>query len=317
MADLRPTGGSFTDKDFIAPVNWIPEIYSKKVLQKFYKQSIYQDICNTDYSGEIAGQGAKVHIRKTPTMTANDYTIGGGITYEVQVENSLVLEIDKGVYTAFQVNDVLEAQTDLNTIDMYSADAAKQVNLKIDKEVLSYMPLQAAATNQGATAGAESASVDLGAITGVGASIVITKDNAITKIVEMNQVLDEAQIPDGNRWMTLPPWYCAMLKLGDLKRVDVTGDATGVIRNGLIGEVDGTKIYKSSQLLTATDGDTKTSWYIMMGTNEASTFAAQLDKAESLTNPDDFGQYWRTLMIYGRKVVQPTALATMVARNIA
>lgn len=250
-------------------------------------------------------------------MTANDYTIGSGVTYEVQVADSDVLEIDKGVYTAFQVNDVLQAQTDLNVIDMYSSDAAKQVNLKIDKEVLAYMPLQAAATNQGATSGAESASVDLGLIAGAGASIVITKDNAITKIVEMGQVLDEAQIAEGSRWMTLPPWYCSMLKLGDLKRVDVTGDATGVIRNGLIGVVDGVKIYKSSQLLTATDGDTKTSWYIMMGTNEAATFAAQLDKAESLMNPTDFGMYWRTLMIYGRKVVQDTAMSTMVCRNIA
>ncbi len=314
MADLRPTTGDFLNKDFTAPTNWIPEIYSKKVLQKFYKQSIYADICNTDYQGEIANQGATVHIRKTPTMTANDYQIGGGVNYEVQVEDSLTLDIDKGVYTAFQVNDVLQAQTDLNTIDMYSSDAAKQVNLKIDKEVLAYMPLQAAAANQGATAGEESGNVDLGLITGAGASITITSDNAVKKIVEMGQVLDEAQIYGQKRWMTLPPWYCSMLKLGELRRVDVTGDATGVIRNGLIGEVDGNMIYKSSQLLTATDGDTETSWYIMMGTNEATTFAAQLDKAESLMNPDDFGMYWRTLMIYGRKVVQETALATMVCK---
>lgn len=94
----------------------------------------------------------------------------------------------------------------------------------------------------------------------------------------------------------------------------MTGDGTGVIRNGMIGMVDRTMIYMSNNLYTATDGDSATSWYVQCGTKEACTFAAQLTKTDSLPIPDSFGQYWRSLMSYGRNVVQDQALATLVCK---
>ena len=38
------------------------------------------------------------------------------------------------------------------------------------------------------------------------------------------------------------------------------------------------------------------------------TFAANITKTDSVKIPDSFGQYWRTLFVYGRAVVQDTAL---------
>lgn len=314
---LRPETALYhnaTDNTYLDPVNYIPELYSKKVLRNFYESAIFQDICNTDYEGEIKGQGAKVHIRKTPEITVNAYTIGQTLTYEVPEKDSTELVIDQAFYTAFQVEDVEKAQADIELVNMFAKDAGERVKIAVSREVLAYMALQAAATNKGATAGAISASVDLGLITGAGASINIDSTNAINKIVELNQVLDEANIPSEGRWIILPAWYCALLKVGDLRRADITGDSSGVIRNGLIGMVDRTTIYMSNGLYTATDGDAATSTYVQCGTKEASSFAAQITKTDTLKIPNAFGEYWRSLFVYGRAVVQNTALATLICK---
>ena len=53
---------------------------------------------------------------------------------------------------------------------------------------------------------------------------------------------------------------------------------------------------------------------IIAGTKEATTFAAQISKIDQLQIPDSFGAYWRSLMVYGRSVVQDTALVNMLAK---
>jgi hypothetical protein len=311
---LRPETGDHTGITYLDPVNFIPELYSKKVLRNFYENTIFADITNTDYEGEIKNQGAKVIIRKTPELTVNPYTIGEELTYEVPVKDSTELNIDQAFYTAFQIEDVEKVQSDVEMVNMFAKDASERVKIEVSREVLAYMSLLPAATNQGATAGAISADIDLGLILGVGASVTIDETNAIKKIVQLNQVLDEANIPSEGRWLTLPAWYCALLKLGDLRRVDVTGDSTGVIRNGLIGTVDNTMIYKTNGLLTATDGDTDLSTYVMCGTKEAASFAAQVTKTDTLKIQNAFGEYWRSLFVYGRAIVQDTAFASMVCK---
>jgi hypothetical protein len=125
----------------------------------------------------------------------------------------------------------------------------------------------------------------------------------------------ESDIPKENRWLILPAWYCALLKVGDLRRADISGDSTGVIRNGLLGEIDGNMVYMSNGLHTATDGDAGTSTYVQIGTKEASSFAAQITKTDTLKIPNAFGEYWRSLFVYGRAVVQNTALATLVCKK--
>lgn len=200
-------------------------------------------------------------------------------------------------------------------MSLFAKDAGHRIKIATDQEIMEYASTRAAAKNMGTTAGAISGNIDLGAITGAGASEDITSTNAIEKLVALNQVLDEQNIPQEGRWVILPAWYVALLKLGDLRRADITGDTTGVIRNGLIGQIDRMKVYQSNNLHTATDGDTETSTYVLAGTKEAMTFASQIDKVDQLPIPDSFGVYWRTLFVYGRAVVQPQALAALICKK--
>ena len=271
--------------------------------RNFYKTTVFGEVANTDYEGEINKQGDSVVIRQNPTITVNAYELGGTLTYEVPTAASLDLLIDKAYAWAFQVADIDDAQADVDIMGMASQDAAEQLRIKIDVEVLSYLYNQGHASNMGSAAGAITSAINLGTS---GTQVTAVPSGVLDMLVDWNQVLDENDVGPENRWVILPAWMCAMLKKGDLKRADVTGDDTGVVRTGLIGMVDRFKIYQSNNVYS-TSG-TSGGFFIPFGTNEALTFASQLVKTESLMIPSAFGTYFRGLHVYGRKVVQPKAL---------
>ena len=86
-------------------VNFIPEVFSKLLQAKFYKKSILPEISNTDYEGEISGQGDKVVIRTVPAVTINNYA--GTITTQELTTAKVEMLIDKSKYFSFKVDDVL------------------------------------------------------------------------------------------------------------------------------------------------------------------------------------------------------------------
>ena len=50
---------------------FLPEVYSKKVLNFFRKSSVVEAITNTDYAGEISAFGDSVNIIKEPTISVS------------------------------------------------------------------------------------------------------------------------------------------------------------------------------------------------------------------------------------------------------
>jgi len=297
--------------DSSSDVNFVPIVFTKKVLRNFYESSVFSQICNTDYEGEIKAQGDKVVIRKTPVMTVKPYVIGTTLDYEVPTSLSQELMVDLAMYSAFQIDDVDKAQADIGLINMFSKDAGERIRIEIDREVLLYLSTGADAANAGATAGALSASIDLG-VTSTG-PVAISATNATEFIVQINQVLDEANIPSEGRYVVIPAAFATALKTSDLKAANITGDPSGVIRTGLIGMVDRTKIYQNNNLAFGTDGGLEADEFsVIAGTTEASTFAANITKTDTLKIPDSFGEYWRTLFVYGRAVTQATALVNGV-----
>ena len=54
-----------------------PEIWSGKLIEKFYASTVLAAISNTDYEGEIKNKGDKVIIRTKPTITIKDYKADG------------------------------------------------------------------------------------------------------------------------------------------------------------------------------------------------------------------------------------------------
>ena len=77
---------------------FIPEIWSGKLIEKFYDATVIAAISNTDYEGEITSYGDKVNIRQKPDITINAYEANQALLFERPAAAVVELLIDKGFY---------------------------------------------------------------------------------------------------------------------------------------------------------------------------------------------------------------------------
>ena len=116
--------------------NFIPEIWSGKLIENFYDATVLAAISNTDYEGEIRQYGDTVNIRTTPEITIRTYTKGQTLQVENPDKPKLQLLIDKGEYFSCIEDDVDKVQADINLMDTWSKDASERMKIKIDQRVL-------------------------------------------------------------------------------------------------------------------------------------------------------------------------------------
>src|SRR3954470_21164298 len=108
---------------------FIPEIWSGKLIQKFYNATVLAAISNTDYEGEIRSYGDKVNIRTIPSVTIRDYLAGGDLSMERPASPIVTLLIDKGKYFNTILDDVHKIQSDINQMSLWSDDASQQMKI--------------------------------------------------------------------------------------------------------------------------------------------------------------------------------------------
>lgn len=292
--------------------NFIPEIWSGKLIENFYDATVLAAISNTDYEGEIRRMGDTVNIRTQPNITIRDYVKGQNLTVENPDSPKLQLVIDKGDYFACVEDDIDRIQSDVKLMDMWSKDASEQMKIKIDQRVLTDLLPDIAAANKGATAGQQSAAFNLGT---TGSPLTVTKDGAgsttpvVDLIVDMGTVLDEANVPESDRFLVIPARMAGLIKKSELKDASLTGDGTTPIRNGRLGMIDRFTLYVSHNLNVSSG---KTS--LIAGHKMGFTFASQMTEMETLRAESTFGNIVRGLQVYGYKVVKPEALAQAVVQ---
>lgn len=291
-------------------INFDPEIYSGKLVEKFYKTTVFGEICSTDYEGEIAGFGAQVKIRTIPTVIVSDYVIGAGLTPQYPANNSVTLAINQAKSFAVAMSTVDSRQSDLDLADVFANDGSIQLRIAADADVLQTIPAQVAATNQGVAAGNDSGNINLGDST---TPVTVTATTVVQLITNMGQVLDETSVSDEGRWLVVPPWFVNLVKNSDLKIASLAGDGVSILRNGKVGEIDRFTIYQSRNVLTqASPGQAS---YIMFGHSAGLTFAAQIVECQMIDNPSDFGYIIRGLMVFGFQMIAPTYCGTAVVRR--
>lgn len=291
--------------------NFIPEIWSGKLIENFYDATVLSAISNTDYEGEIKSMGDTVNIRTSPEITLRSYTKGQTLQLEHPDKPKLQLVIDKGEYFACIEDDIDKVQTDIAMMDLWSKDAAEKMKIKIDQRVLTDLLPDIAAGNKGLTAGAKTASFNLGT---TAAPLTVTKDGSggstsiIDLIVDMGTVLDEANAPESGRFVILPAKACGLIKKSELKDASLSGDGASILRNGRLGQIDRFTVYMSHNL-KADSGK----FNLIAGHKMGFTFASQMTEMETLRSEQTFGNIIRGLQVYGYKVVKPEALLESVA----
>lgn len=311
---IYPTGGT---GNAFQTNGFIPEIWSGKLVEKFYSSTVLAAISNTDYEGEIKNQGDRVKIRTKPSITIRDYKADGTLQLERPEGSSLTLYIGTGKYFNTILDDVMDVQSDLNALSMWSDDAAQQLKITVDTDVLAGILGGANIKNRGTTAGRITSSINLGAtttpITVVSRNPTAGQVEILDAILRLAQVLDEQNIPEDGRWIVLPVWAIAQLKFSDLRQAYITGDSVSPLRNGRVGMIDRFTVYSSNLLPAGVAGGLAAGEFALYaGHSHGLTFASQISKVETLRSELTFGQLLRGLQVYGYQIVDNTAIAQAI-----
>lgn len=287
---------------------FVPQIYSLKMQAKFYASAVIPAIASHDWEGDIKAKGDKVIIRKIPDITIFDHIVDTDLPVQDVTDESITLYISYAKGYNFNVTEVDEYQSDINLIETLTSDAASGMRVEIDKSVLQSIYADVPLAN---TVDWSGSVVRLGAGTTAIPLASLSTATYIQPLLFAGQALDQQNVPRENRWAVINPGYANYLKQSDLKQVLTTGDKVSPLRNGQIGEIDGMKIYQSTQLLNA-NATSGSPCSILVGHTSALAFASQFQKPEMLPNPRTFGKLCRGLNVYGFKAVKPEAMARVI-----
>lgn len=284
---------------------WLPEVFSKKVQVAFRKSAVAEAICNTDYMGEIAQFGDTVNIIKEPTITVTDYTRATtSLSSTVLTDQELVLQVDQAKYFQFKVDDLEKRFSHVNWQQVASDNAAYQLKDAFDVNVIT-----AAVAGIGSnTYGTVAAPIDTGHDTG--------EVDPLDVLARLARLLDDANVPEENRWVVAKPEFYEELAKTSSKLLSVDyNQGNGGLRNGLVasGELRGFKMYKSSNVPTPSGAGNPTH-QILAGHMSAVSCAQSLSTVESIRDNDSFKDIVRGLLVWGRKVLRPEALALAIIK---
>ena len=329
--------------------NFSPVIYSKLVQKAFRKSSVVEDVTNTDYASEIANMGDSVKIIKEPDITINTYARGTTLATQDLTDADFTMVIDQANYFQFAIDDIEEAHSHVNFMDLATDRAGYRLRDTFDSEVLGYMAgweggagswarrTAANGTKADSAAGADEllagnklditdfGGSDLG-VDGEVTSIPIAAGGgagAITSpLAVMNRIarqMDQANVDTDGRWIVVDSVFAEILMDEDSKLINADFGGGDEMRNGRMpGTIRGFRVYKSNNLPylgtgsgTAAAAGSETNFGVLLaGHDSAGATAEQIAKTESFRSPDTFADIVRGMQLYGRKVLRPEALFT-------
>jgi len=266
--------------------NFSSIIYSKKVQLAFRKSTVCGDITNSDYFGEIAAQGDTVKIIKEPEISVSSYARGTQVNAQDLDDEDFSLVVDKANYFAFKIDDIEEAHSHVNFMDLATNRAAYRLADQHDQEVLGYMSgykqsaLHASADTVNdqvngskavSTAGSDELlssmklkKGDFGNITtssagdhsipvaarlpGATALPTATASPAMV-VARMARLLDQQQVDKQGRWLVVDPVFMEIMADEDSRLLNGDYGESGALRNGLVlNNLHGFRVYSSSNL---------------------------------------------------------------------
>lgn len=277
----------------MAFTNFIPEVWSARLLEHLDNVHVYSALLNRDYEGDIRAYGDTVHINQIGDIAINDYT-GEDLAAPEELDSTMMeLKIDQAKYFNFQVKDIDNAQSNPKVVDAAMQRASYNINDVIDNYLAGLL-----------LAGVKSES----AIT----AQTLTSANAYDYLVDLGVLLNEHNVPMLGRWVVIPPWFHGLL----LKDERFVGNGTGynqaILQGGWVGDAAGFRIHLSNNV-----PESAGSYSVIAGTNAAGSFAEQLVELEAYRLEKNFSDGLKGLHVYGAKVTQPDGLAVLKCTKAA
>jgi hypothetical protein len=292
---------------------FMPEIFSKKVLNFFRKASVAEAITNTDYAGEIAAFGDSVKIIKEPVITVDQYERGQDITATKLTDQELTLIIDKANAFKFIVDDIETNMSHVNFKEVATSSAAYSLRDAFDQGVIIDMFAGVSASSPNHILGSDSATdLAAGTFDGTGnldIGFASGEHDPIDVLSRMARLLDDSNIPEEGRWFLADPQFYEVLVQSSSKLLSVDFNAgQGSIRNGLVssGKLRGFDMYKTNNIAATSSAAGK----IIAGHISSTCTAQTITNTEVIRDPSSFGDIVRGLHVYGAKVLRPEALVS-------
>lgn len=300
--------------------SYIPEIYSPKLREKFWYNTVLRKITNTEFKGAFKNKGDTIIIRCMPNIGTSRFVDGMKIKYEKPEAYDMRFTIDKGLYYAFVVSDVQKAFSDIpNWAEKWTDIGGKQ--LAQDWETWFFKDIgtgtKADAANIGETAGKQSGSYNLGTSTkpvslyttdakaGLGTAVNSGDKTTATELVtRFTSTLEEQPGGAGMaQFCVVPVWMTNMLQNSELfNNAEKMGDDTSILRKNAvtsIGKLAGMDVYVSNLLpkTETSSGSGRWIYPVIFGDSSAITFADEVSKTEVLRDKDVVGDFHRSLQI--------------------
>lgn len=277
----------------MAFTNFIPEVWSARLLEHLGNVHVYSALLNRDYEGDIRAYGDTVHINQIGDIAINDYT-GEDLAAPEELDSTMMeLKIDQAKYFNFQVKDIDNAQSNPKVVDAAMQRASYNINDVIDNYLAG---LLLAGVKSGSTITAQT----------------LTSANAYDYLVDLGVLLNEHNVPMLGRWVVIPPWFHGLL----LKDERFVGNGTGynqaILQGGWVGDAAGFRIHLSNNV-----PESAGSYSVIAGTNAAGSFAEQLVELEAYRLEKNFSDGLKGLHVYGAKVTQPDGLAVLKCTKAA
>ena len=256
--------------------NFIPTIWSARLLANLDKSLVGLQMVNRDYEGEIQAYGDNVKINQLGDITIKDYT-GADIDDPEEIDSTQqTLTIDQAKYFNFTVKDVDKAQSNVNLLNGSIERAAYAMSDVIDQDIFSTM-----ATGAGIKVGSASSPQE------------VFKDTAYDILVDLGVKLDEKNVSKAGRKIVCNQhWHLGLLA----KDPRFTKDMN-ILANGV---VEGVK-FECFQLLSSNNlkAGTGTAVHSVGGTNQGMSFANQIVETEAYRPEKNFSDAVKGLSVWG------------------
>lgn len=280
----------------MAITNFVPDLWTAKILVALRKKAVAGSLVNREYEGEIKRMGDSVKITSINDVTIGSYTAHNDITWEDIDDATRSLVIDQAKYFAFELDDVERAQ---------AVNGGAVMNQAIDNATYQLRDTADAFLFAAMNTATQGTANDLGTV-----AIHTIAKNLYDSFVDLAVTLDVDNVPEEGRFAVVSPaLHGRLLKLDEFV---TPGDQAGpsARTNGYIGSVAGLDLYKSNNLPAVTDV-AATGGLAIAGHSMATTFAEQIVSVEGVRRENRFADGVKGLHVYGAKVTRPTALAVV------
>jgi len=281
----------------VSVADFIPEIWSKKLLLNFERKLVYADLVSKDYEGDLAQAGDTVHINTLGDVSVAPYTPNTTeVTPETLATTKQALIVDQAHYFAFEVDDVDKRQMAGPLVGDATKNAGYGFAKTVDEHIVDLY--------DGVDAGNDLGSVNVG-----------TGDDAYDLLLELRTACAEKDIPDAGRWCVVPPWFAGQLLNNDkfVKNPALGATAADALLNGHIGRGAGFDVYESNSNPVLTSGGDD--YLVWCGTPSAIGMVAQVNEVEAFRSQKRFADVVRGLLLYGAKLLRPKGVVVVAANR--